>query len=139
MRCTHQEHLCNVQLDELIRQEAINCFERGQLLLKVRDEMRMTLKTYQTLYESAVAYGMRKALQAEQGKADLEAKIKQLEDEKRDLEAQRDEWRSRCEAIEKRESEHRAAEEKKHADEVAFLKRTNLQLKTQLESILKKS
>ena len=45
----------------------ISCAERGLLLLRVRDEIRMTIAAYQTLYESSVAFGMRKALQAEQG------------------------------------------------------------------------
>lgn len=45
--------------DELIRQVAINCAKRG-LLLRVRDELQMTLRAYQTLYESRVAFGMRK-------------------------------------------------------------------------------
>lgn len=49
--------------DELIRQVTINCAERGLLLLRVRDEIRMTVAAYQTLYESSIAFGMRKALQ----------------------------------------------------------------------------
>lgn len=36
-------------------------------------------RTRQTLYESAVAFGIRKALQTEQGKSDLEARVHQLE------------------------------------------------------------
>lgn len=64
--------------DELIRQVTINCAERGLLLLRVRDEIRMTIAAYQTLYESSVAFGMRKALQAEQGKADMEKKVGNL-------------------------------------------------------------
>lgn len=43
--------------------------------------MRMTIAAYQTLYESAVAFGMRKALQTEQGKNEMEARIQQLETE----------------------------------------------------------
>ena len=39
-------------------------------------------------------------------------------------------------AIEKREGERRALEEKKHAEEVQFLKRTNAQLKKELETYL---
>lgn len=61
--------------DELIRQVTINCAERGLLLLRVRDEIRITIAAYQTLYESSVAFGMRKALAAEQGKSDLERKV----------------------------------------------------------------
>jgi len=54
----------------------INCAERGLLLLRVRDEIRITIAAYQTLYESSVAFGMRKALASEQGKSDLERKVR---------------------------------------------------------------
>jgi dynein light intermediate chain len=56
----------------------INCAERGFLLVRVRDEIKMTVQAYQTLYESSIAYGMRKALQAEQRKAEMLIKINQL-------------------------------------------------------------
>ena len=46
----------------------------------------MTLHAYQTLYESSIAFGIRKALQAEQGKTDMENYIAQLEEEKAALE-----------------------------------------------------
>ena len=49
--------------DELIRQVTVNCAERGLLLLRVRNEIKMTLAAYQTLYQSSIAFGMRKALQ----------------------------------------------------------------------------
>jgi dynein light intermediate chain len=39
----------------------------------------MTLRAYQTLYESSVAFGMRKALMAEQGKSELERKVRNKE------------------------------------------------------------
>ena len=45
----------------------------------------MTLSAYQTLYESSCAFGMRKALQAEQGKEELEASVSQLEVDKEEL------------------------------------------------------
>lgn len=35
----------------------------------------MTIAAYQTLYESSIAFGMRKALQGEQGKQDMENKV----------------------------------------------------------------
>lgn len=43
----------------------------------------MTIAAYQTLYESSIAFGMRKALMAEQKKVEMEAKIKQLQTEKK--------------------------------------------------------
>merc|ERR1719364_466704 len=86
--CPVREELYAQCFDELIRQVTISCAERGLLLLRVRDEIRMSIAAYQTLYESSIAFGMRKALQAEQGKADMETRIKQLEAEKKDLERQ---------------------------------------------------
>jgi dynein light intermediate chain len=96
----------------------------------------MSLAAYQTLYESSIAFGMRKALLAEQGKLEMEQKIKQLEDEKKQYEQTITDLKNKCDAIEKRENERRSMEERKHAEEIAFLKKTNLQLKTQLEGIL---
>jgi len=134
--CPVRRELYSQCFDELIRQVTINCAERGLLLLRVRDEIRMTIAAYQTLYESSVAFGMRKALQAEQGKSDMERKISELEQDKRDLERQVNELKAKCDQIEKRAAEQRAVEEKKHTEEIQFLKKTNQQLKTQLEGII---
>lgn len=57
----------------------INCAERGLLLLRIRDELLMTIRGYQTLYESSVAFGMRKAVTAEQGKNEIEEKVMFIE------------------------------------------------------------
>lgn len=54
--------------------------------MRVRDEIKMTVQAYQTLYESSIAYGMRKALQAEQRKAEMIIKINQLNAVCEDLE-----------------------------------------------------
>ncbi|TKR59297.1 hypothetical protein L596_028989 [Steinernema carpocapsae] len=51
--------------DELIREVTVNCAERGVLLLRVRDELRLSLLSYQSLLESAIAYGVRKAIGVE--------------------------------------------------------------------------
>ena len=134
--CPVREELYAQCFDELIRQVTINCAERGLLLLRVRDEMRMTIMAYQTLYESSVAFGMRKALQTEQGKSDMEARIQQLESERKELERQVAEWKAKCEAIDKRENERRVNEEKKHGEEVAYLTRAHKQLKQQLDKFL---
>lgn len=69
-------HIFQKFTDELIRQVTISCQERGLLLLRIRDEIRMSIAAYQTLYESSVAFGMRKALQAEQGKSDMEVRVR---------------------------------------------------------------
>jgi len=134
--CPVRRELYSQCFDEIIRQVTISCAERGLLLLRVRDEIRMTIAAYQTLYESSVAFGMRKALQAEQGKTDMERQIKELELDKTELERQVNELKAKCEQIEKRALEQKQVEEKKHSEEIQFLKRTNQQLKTQLEGII---
>lgn len=62
-------------LDELIRHVTISCAERGFLLVRVRNELRMRVAAYQTLYESSIAFGLRKALQAELGRTEQEEKV----------------------------------------------------------------
>ncbi|XP_034088781.1 axonemal dynein light intermediate polypeptide 1 isoform X1 [Gymnodraco acuticeps] len=127
--CPVRRELFSQCFDELIRQVTINCAERGLLLLRVRDEIQMTMAAYQTLYESSVAFGMRKALQAEQGKDDMERRISELGDEKQELKKQLNEEKAKSDSIERRENEMRQVEEKKHSEEIQFLKRTNQQLK----------
>lgn len=134
--CPVREELYSQCFDELIRQITINCAERGLLLLRVRDESRMTISAYETLYESSIAYGVRKALVAEQKKIDLDSKIKELLGAKRDLLQQVESLKSTIDMTVARASEKREIEEKTHAEEVDRLMRTNEQLKSSLEAML---
>lgn len=61
-------------------------------------------------------------------------KISELEQEKRDLEKNVNELKAKCEQTEKRAAEQRQVEEKKHTEEIQFLKRTNQQLKVSVRS-----
>mmetsp|Transcript_6943 Transcript_6943/g.10157 ORF Transcript_6943/g.10157 Transcript_6943/m.10157 type:complete len:240 (+) Transcript_6943:30-749(+) len=134
--CPVREELYAQCFDELIRQVTVNCSERGLLLLRVRDEIRMTTRAYRTLYESSVAFGMRKALQAEQGKAELIERVKQLEKENKSLERKVKEQKAQMESIEKREVERRKADEKKYKEDIDFLKKQNSQYKNELERLM---
>ncbi|KAM6910529.1 axonemal dynein light intermediate polypeptide 1 [Xenentodon cancila] len=134
--CPIRRELYSQCFDELIRQVTVTCAERGLLLLWVRDEIKMTIDAYQTLYESSIAFGMRKALLAEQGKDDMINRISDLENEKQDLMKQLNEQKALCDAIEKREAEKRLLEEKKYNEKIDSLTMTNKQLKAQLEGII---
>lgn len=134
--CPIREELYAQTFDEIIRQISIACSERGLLLLRVRDEIRMTIAAYQALYESSIAFGMRKALMAEQKKAELHTKIQVLSAEVSELEHQVSQLGSRCEEMESLEKERYAHEEEKHAQEVAKHKAVNDQLKDSLEALL---
>lgn len=120
----------------MIRQVTVRCVERGLLLLRVRDEIRMTIDAYRTLYESSVAFGMRKALQAEQGKNEMKQRIEELEKENSELKNQLKEAEARFEALKKRETEKRKQDEKKYEEEIAFLKKQNQQYKNELDRIM---
>ena len=65
---------------------------------------------------------MRKQLQAEHGKADLEKKIEELEAKKTRLSNKVIELESKIEAIDKRNKERKEAEQKKRDQEIEFLK-----------------
>ena len=133
--CPVREDLYQQAFDELIRQVAINGPERGLLLLRVRDEIRMTMDAYKTLYESSVTFGVRKQLQAGEGMGEMETKIEELEASKRSLENQVLELRNKVDVIEKREAERRALAEKKRKDEIDFVKYQGQHLDTFLKSL----
>ena len=81
--CPVREELFSQCFDEIIRQVCLNEPERGLLLLRIRDEIKMTIAAYQTLYQSSSTFAMRKQIQAEHGMADLDRKIEELEAEKK--------------------------------------------------------
>eukprot|EP01013_Petalomonas_cantuscygni_P008529 TRINITY_DN21254_c0_g1_i1.p1 TRINITY_DN21254_c0_g1~~TRINITY_DN21254_c0_g1_i1.p1 ORF type:complete len:244 (-),score=37.24 TRINITY_DN21254_c0_g1_i1:64-795(-) len=134
--CPIRETLYDSAFDELIRQVTVSCAHRGVLLVRIRDELRMTLAAYKALYESAVAYGIRKALAGEHGRHEMEQKLTTLRRERDELERHAADLQSRCDTIERRERERREQAEKKHEEEVAFLRKANAQLTAQLQATL---
>ena len=79
--CHVREALYYECFDELIRQITINCLERGILLMRIKTESEMVITKYQNLYESALAYGMRTYLVAEEEKKEYTEKIMVVEAE----------------------------------------------------------
>lgn len=96
----------------------------------------MTIQAYQTLYESSIAFGMRKSLQAEQRKKEMGEQIKTLMSDVDDLQRQVENLEQQIEEIEKNEERRQEEEEKQHKEEVDFLKKTNQRYKDELERIL---
>jgi len=133
--CPIREELHSQCFDEIIRQVTIDCSERGLLLMRVRDELKMTIAAYQTLYQSAVTFGMRKQLQSEQGKTELETKITELDKKKEALLEKISELKNKKEAVEKRNTEKRAINETKRNTEIEFLKYQSSHLENFLKSL----
>lgn len=68
-------------------------------------------------------------IQSEQGKSDLMDQVAKLEAERSALEKLCSELKQKTEQLERRAAELRAAEEKRHQEELLALKKTNAQLK----------
>ncbi|KAF4714573.1 Dynein, axonemal, light intermediate chain 1 [Perkinsus olseni] len=135
--CPVREELYGQCFDELIRQVTLDCPERGLLLLRIRNEIRMTIAAYQTLYHSSVVFGTRKQIQSEEGKDEAEQKLQELREKRRTLATKLAELERRCEAIERRESERNNIDERKRKEEIDFLKHQGQHLQTFLEGLEK--
>mmetsp|Transcript_2965 Transcript_2965/g.3341 ORF Transcript_2965/g.3341 Transcript_2965/m.3341 type:complete len:102 (-) Transcript_2965:13-318(-) len=82
------------------------------LALMSGDEIRMTICAYQSLYESSIAFGMRKALQAEQRRNQHNKKMKDLQVANKKLRDEVEELENKITQIEKHEAERREQEER---------------------------
>ncbi|CAM9840398.1 unnamed protein product, partial [Chrysoparadoxa australica] len=49
--CASREHVLSELFDECIRQVTLSCPERGLLLLRVRDQLRLSMETYVELHK----------------------------------------------------------------------------------------
>ncbi|KAG8189815.1 hypothetical protein JTE90_026118 [Oedothorax gibbosus] len=133
--CPIRRELYDQCFDELIRQETLNCMERGLLLVRVRDELRMSLAAYDNLYDSGVAFGIRKALLSERGKMDIVERLDFLTAENEELRKQLRVQEARYSLMHREWEQHTAVESKKLGDKIELLERANSQLKMYPEEI----
>jgi len=134
--CAVRESLYQQCFDELIRQITVNCSERGLLLLRVRDEIRMTTKSYQTLYESSVAFGIRKALRGEQEKEKLKQQIEDLKIDCKNLEDKTFTLQSSIEELEQTEAQKKQELKQRQEEEIQQLEAKVANLTEELEGAL---
>lgn len=134
--CAIREELYAQCFDELIRQITIELSYRGLLLVRVRDEMRMTIQSYQTLYESALAYGMRKALQGEHKKSEMQDTISNLQKTCSKVEGEVEELEKEIQNIIENDKIQMKKDKEAHEEEVKTLKDRNKWMREQLEKEL---
>lgn len=111
--CDTRRRLYDELFDELVRQEIIVCPERGRLLRMVRREAEVSLESLLKIYESSIAYGIKKKLTFSTEKThltskvtDLLSKVREVNDEIRDLEQRIGEIKEKC----KEQEEEKQAE-----------------------------
>ena len=132
--CPVREGIYKDCFDELIRQVACVCPERGELLHELQQEVAETQRSYDMLFVSACQYGARKGIERDL-KRTMHAQLEDLTHDVGVLENRVHEMRAKHEGLEKRFQERRQADEKKHLEEVAFIKRSNAQLTTEIKRL----
>ena len=131
--CPVRQELYSQCFDEIIRQVTIDNTERGLLLLKVRDEIKMSIASYQILYESAILYGIRKQLQAEDTRAELKKQLEEKEKKTIELTNKKIELENKLQSLRKHFAERKEIEAAKREKDINFLN----QQKESLDIIIK--
>ena len=103
--------------------------------MKVTDEIKNTISSYRTLYESAILFGIRKQLESEVGKDAIKKEISELERKKIDLINQKLELDNKIKQFEKENEERNKMDNSKREEESAFLRQQNENLDKYLKSI----
>eukprot|EP00038_Savillea_parva_P000570 m.96966 g.96966 ORF g.96966 m.96966 type:complete len:240 (+) comp10193_c0_seq1:247-966(+) len=119
--CPIRSELYAQAFDELIRQCTLINSVRGLLLLRVRNEIRMTIAAYQAAYESAIAFGMRARLQSEVRVRQLGIERASIKDDVARLKQELEAMESKCVQVQEDAKAARADDLAKHNEEVEEL------------------
>ena len=131
--CPVRQELYSQCFDEIIRQVTIDNAERGLLLLKVRDEIKMSIASYQILYESAILYGIRKQLQAEDQRTELKKQLEEKQKKNIELTNKKIALENKLLSLKKHFAERKEIEATKREKDITFLN----QQRESLEKIIK--
>ena len=93
----------------------------------------MSIASYQILYESALLYGLRKQMQAEDNKEQLKKELEEKEKKNIELTNKKIELEKKLRTLKKHFEERKEIEENKRQNDINFLN----QQKESLEKILK--
>lgn len=132
--CPNRERLYGDVLQELTRQVTLLCPERGLLLEELDRSMKQATETYDVLLDSASQYAVRKSTERDLHqhlfveKADLETEVRRREHRV-------SEWRAKYAGLQKRFEEQQAADEKLHEQEIAYARRANTQLVSEIKRL----
>lgn len=137
--CPIREELYNQCFDEIIRQIAIQCRKRGHLLAMARDELKLTKKSYQSLYESTIAYGMRKDIQAEHEISQTTKNLEASETECSMLETKVKTLEKDIENIEFQRKQRKDEKLRQHVEEISNLKKAIESIQNELEEYVSSS
>jgi len=135
--CPIRRELSDQCFDELIRQVTLTQPERGLLLLRVRDELRMTMTAYQNLFVSARDHDPRVTVGLEmiETNKDVTHKNNQLAHVFTEMDNEYQDLSRFYDNSEQMYREERESKLKRHHEEFNFLKRVNNTLKQQIDAM----
>merc|ERR1719410_1746252 len=132
--CAIREELNEQALNEIIRQITISLPERGFLSLRIRDEAKMTIETYQILYQSSLAFGMRKCLSAQSEAVALNEEIGELKEKRAKLKQKLKELQIEKQNHEKKYNEQNQIDQRNQNQEKEYLKHQQKALQNYLKT-----
>lgn len=103
------------------------------MLACVRDQINLTIDSYRNLYESSIAFGIRKAVNADKHKSEMKSKIEGLKLECNNLERDVNSLKNKIDLAKRAQEESRKQREEEHQKKVEELKKKNDFLKDELE------
>ncbi|UJR26152.1 hypothetical protein I4U23_007496 [Adineta vaga] len=138
--CPKRRRIYNDLFDELIRTITLQCSERGLLLARIKNEFLQWMNTYEEVYSSGMAYGLRQYLCKTEEKQKYEYAIKELESDCRQLQDELETESNHFEKLSKAlfyDNEHeQSAEQRLLKKNVNILRSTNEILQRDLQNTL---
>lgn len=133
--CPVRSSIHSMLFDEILRQVTIDCPERGLLLMRIRDELRMTTDAHAALYDASVAFSARKMHEAVQKVPEMRARIDELTADTTVLKTELRRLEAKHAAMVRCVEEQQQADQKKFQEEKLFMERTQQRLQVHLESV----
>lgn len=133
--CPAREAIYRDCFDEIVRQVTVDCSERGELLNEVKLDIEERVSTLWKVFESSMAFALRKSHSAEMKKEELRQRKLSLQSS---IESKKENLEKTEESFEnlKHETLNKQGEEKQeHEQKVHELEQMNVQLRQNLEAL----
>jgi dynein light intermediate chain len=137
--CPKRRRIYDDLFNELIRITKVQCSERGLLLERIKNEYIQWMNTYEELYSSSIAYGMRRYLYKMEEQKNLESNINILENDCQQLRDELEKESIKFQKLTERVNQSNKKEDKEHRrlrNDVKILQSTNKTIRRNLENTL---
>jgi dynein light intermediate chain len=108
--------------------------ERGLMILRVRDQLRMSIACYQTLFHNSTNFGTKRAVMGEKKLLPYENKIKQLLEKKSNLQAKVYDLKDKLKIVEEYEAKQSELQRNTFNIEKSFVEEQIAQLRSFLRT-----